>query len=275
VEDSQHVGVPKEAESRTTGEADFARIVIGMQARQFELIRQFWTSIDEERRRQALAYRDSLGESLLSCAVEANIHYCVMLFVEAGADLEARANHGCTALYTAASAKSGEEIVRYLVKKGANKDFVAPWGRSILMAALGSGDPGAALYLLDHGASPSNEITEPNGDTAATLAINRDNLPVFLRLYERGLYEGKEEFVIGHAASRSAAQIVRACLADPVLSLPAAGEGLRALIARCPDGRLCEELRAYRTGREIDAPLSGVEESVSPRQGGNRGSPAL
>ncbi len=80
----------------------------------------------------------------------------IKLLVEHGADVNASAG-GTTALLIAAGLPSAEEVVRYLIQKGADLKAVNGTGLDAVMTAAAEGAVGTLKILLDAGASGASE----------------------------------------------------------------------------------------------------------------------
>jgi uncharacterized protein len=92
-----------------------------------------------------------------------------------GADIDARDEHGQTALMIAA-AGGHSEIVEWLVERGAALDHTAKYGLSALMLAVVRGRSDVVRKLTDAGANPDLRGTGAPGfagKTALDLAIAR------------------------------------------------------------------------------------------------------
>jgi hypothetical protein len=260
------------AEQREAISNDFAGLVKAMTLSDTLAVQTYWNGMDDMRRCRVLQYRDGLGESVLSCAVESDNIGAVRLFVEAGAEIDSPANHGATPLYTAAGKLWGYPIVCYLVEAGANKDFGYPErGHTVLMGALDSGDPASAEYLLEKGAAVSKEHKSDSGFTAAELAIRSDNVAVFRKLLEMGMYADADVVPpLEVAVLWNATSIVSACLSDPKLSVPAAGEGLARLIATAEKDDVRQMLLSFGTEQLVAGAAGSAD--VAPASPSKRSS---
>jgi len=94
-----------------------------------------------------------------------------------GADINARSQHGQTALMLAAVA--GDDLVaEWLVQQGADLDHTAKYGLSALMLAVVNNHPGIVRSLLDAGANTGLQGSGAPGfagKTALDLAIDRND----------------------------------------------------------------------------------------------------
>lgn len=95
----------------------------------------------------------------------------VVSCVEQGVDVNARFEHGWTALHYAA--ESGYyDIVDYLLKHQANINITSTRGRTALQLASDRGHDNVATLLLENNADPN--ITNAEGNTALHLAVHHD-----------------------------------------------------------------------------------------------------
>lgn len=129
---------------------------------------------------------DAGGDKALHVAVKAGQTDCVKALLKAGADIEARASNGCTALLFAA--ESGDRrTVRLLIKKGAcvNAAGLAASGeRTPLHVAAQAGHPKVVTLLLDAGANL--EALCEGGLTPLILAASASRLDTLEVLLARG-----------------------------------------------------------------------------------------
>jgi ankyrin repeat protein len=100
----------------------------------------------------------------------------VKLLVDHGADVNASAE-GTTALLIAAGLPAAEEVVRYLIRNGADLKAVNGIGLDAVMTAAGEGASGNLKILLDAGASGSREAkNRPMLMTTRTSVLDKATL---------------------------------------------------------------------------------------------------
>jgi ankyrin repeat protein len=110
----------------------------------------------------------------------------VRVLLEQGMDINARDEHGQTALMNAAHAGQ-EELVRLLIEKGADLNVTAKYHLSALMLALIAHHPELARILIEAGADihvlGSDSFA---GATALDLAERGDYTEIVALLTQRG-----------------------------------------------------------------------------------------
>jgi ankyrin repeat protein len=124
-------------------------------------------------------------EFLLACGADVNAankagHTALMrampdlakikLLVEHGADVNAVAV-GATPLLIAASLPNAEEVVRYLIQKGANIKAVNGLGQDAVMTAAAEGAAGTLKILLEAGASGSSGVRNLSLPKTSRMAV--------------------------------------------------------------------------------------------------------
>lgn len=117
-------------------------------------------------------YHDS---ALMLAALRGHLS-AVETLVAAGAKLDPG---GWTPLIYAAF-EGHEEIARFLLEQGADKDAIAPNGMTALMAAARNGHQATVELLVEKGADPGKKL--PNGETAVDLAAKAGNKSISARL---------------------------------------------------------------------------------------------
>lgn len=103
----------------------------------------------------------------------------------AGADVNAAADDGSTALMLAAAVQGRAEVIRLLLEAGADPNRRRPNGGTVLMHAAGNGDTEAVTHLLRHGADPRARLDW--GETPLSLArkcVFKENGTAAARLLE-------------------------------------------------------------------------------------------
>ena len=131
---------------------------------------------------QVSAKDEELGFALGFAAAAGNLEKCKALLDE-GADVNAIWG-GSTPLM-AASQKGYTEIVKLLLKKGADPNFQDPMGgKTALILAVEAQNPKLELAkaLLDGGAKPN--LKDKKGNTAADLAAKADRKEITKLLQE-------------------------------------------------------------------------------------------
>jgi hypothetical protein len=157
--------------------------------------------------RQERAASDSVNsnEELLQAAVSGNIDE-VRRMIEAGADVNARAEQGVTALMLAAYG-GYTRVARLLIEAGADLDLLANNGCTALMWAALSGRSEVARVLIDAGANV--DVSQNDGVTALMLAALEGHSEVIRLLIEAGAdpnatnKQGKTALMIAEAEGHS------------------------------------------------------------------------
>ena len=116
-------------------------------------------------------------------ASAANLRDIVQLLCEQGADVNAKARNGCTALHYAILA-GNSAVVKLLLKEGANTEATDGQGDTALIEAIAIGRDSIAVILLQAGASVS--ATNPKGQTALAIAARHGNADMVKILLDGG-----------------------------------------------------------------------------------------
>ena len=124
------------------------------------------------------------GATALHWAVHHDAAALVDLLLSAGADLDVTNRYGVRPLSLAAENGNGEIVERLLVA-GADPNTTLPGGETVLMTAARVGNPDAVRVLLSHGADP-NARDEVRGQTALMWAAARNNAAAIHVLAELG-----------------------------------------------------------------------------------------
>ncbi len=106
------------------------------------------------------------------------------LLLDRGADVNSRANDGRTALYSAASQRQGDAVLRLLLAKGADPNIATSTDRTPLMAAAGAGETGLMRLLLDRKADVHK--LSGTGSTALMDAASSRNFEAVKMLIDAG-----------------------------------------------------------------------------------------
>jgi ankyrin repeat protein len=121
-------------------------------------------------------------------AVKAGNAAALRLLLDTGADVDARDEHGQTALMNAA--RDGHtEVVRLLVERGADLDHTAKYNLSAIMLAVINGRDAIVGVLADAGADLAIKGTGAPGfagKTALDLAVGADRVIAMALLRDRG-----------------------------------------------------------------------------------------
>ncbi len=145
---------------------------------------------------------------------------CIRLLVGLGANVNARAEQGGTALQTAVAGAYGDktELTRYLLQKHANPNTRDSAGESPLKGAVYGEKLHVVELLLTHGAKP--DLADATGATPLLWAVGRDNPDMVALLVNaganvnRGDKGGKTPLL--WACSKGNPKIVRLLLAHGV-----------------------------------------------------------
>ena len=125
---------------------------------------------------------DGSGLTALHMAVGSNRHLLAESLLDAGANIDARAESGgATALHMAAAAGC-LDCVGLLLRRGATVDPLAHGMETPLLAAVEKGKEYAAVALLEHGADAN--VKNEDGDTVATIAERKGMTVVLAHLRE-------------------------------------------------------------------------------------------
>jgi ankyrin repeat protein len=138
----------------------------------------------------------------------------VRMLLEHGAAVDTKQADGRTPLYDAASAGSGNSILKLLLEKGADPNAATANGQTPLMAAAGRGDVEAMRLLI----AKKADVNAKNGAGATAMmgaAASRNPLTVQL-LLERGadpnVLTKKNESALASAATAGVEETVRLLL---------------------------------------------------------------
>jgi ankyrin repeat protein len=100
-------------------------------------------------------YRDAAGTPMLSMAARNNRKELLEWLLATGADIDAVSkDRGYSAVMDAVW-KSNTAIVKILVEKKANLNFISRDGQSVLVLAVGTGNEEICRLLVENGADPS------------------------------------------------------------------------------------------------------------------------
>ncbi|HYI94128.1 MAG TPA: ankyrin repeat domain-containing protein [Bryobacteraceae bacterium] len=136
------------------------------------------------------------GDALIDAA-RADDSATVAALVRQGADVNARAEDGTTALAWAASHTNGV-IAELLLDKGANPDLTNELGISPLSLAINNGSTAMVKLLLGKGANPN--VARENGETPLMTAARLGQVEVMRLLIDRGGNVNAREKKFGQTA---------------------------------------------------------------------------
>jgi len=121
--------------------------------------------------------RNDNGMTALMFAAWKGHSEIVRLLVRAGANVNAVSNTGATALVYAANAGS-EESVKILLDNGARTDIKMPDGTTALFYGIKSRNPKVTKLIAARSSAATINARQTGGDTALIRAIKLDNLNV-------------------------------------------------------------------------------------------------
>jgi ankyrin repeat protein len=142
--------------------------------------------------------RDADGNYPINVAASQGKHRVVAAMIAAGADINAKGDHGKTPLMCAAE-NGHSKVVDLLIRKGADLERRGNGKTALLYAAYG-GSVECVRMLVEAGANLA--ATSPAGQTALAYAYSRHNAKTVL--YLLGTKSPKGSYLIPRSMSRAA-----------------------------------------------------------------------
>lgn len=145
-------------------------------------------------------FRDAEGATPLMVAAEAGNLPMVQELIRAGADVSARDGRGWTALvravYNHEQKRGFADVVRALIKAGADIEITISYGVRPLMLAAGYGETDVVATLLEFGADP---LARNEGGYTALMMVKQKNYVDVINL----LHEAEQMAGIGEGSCAS------------------------------------------------------------------------
>ncbi|GIC88103.1 uncharacterized protein Aud_004494 [Aspergillus udagawae] len=152
------------------GEFNETEIHAAAGAGNLPILEFIWNKLKPRHQHDDFLYRADLhGMTPLHCAAAKGSLDCVQFLLREGADVNSCPEHGMTPLHYAVESPNAQEIIKVLVEAGAQVDAVAWNGESAIFGAVASDDNDAVVALLRAGSSVRlrNQYNETILHTAA------------------------------------------------------------------------------------------------------------
>jgi ankyrin repeat protein len=181
--------------------------------------------------------KDDEGRTALIAAAAGGQTEIVKLLLEKGAEVNARNQQGETALFVASGIGEGAEMVKELIKRGADIN-IETGGMTPLMNAASRRQTDIAQILIEHGADINRKNRENIG--ALGLAARANQMEIVNLLMVKGVAFSSEDAgeVITMASLRGRHDIIRFFMERGVSIDTFDGTGNNALIWAIGGGRL-------------------------------------